>query len=84
MLAMLGTFGMAGSGLLWNFQGLAFGLTSTLTAAVALRSLVFFGLGAAKASKQRESSAVINSTTTVDVVAQNPTSQTTAEALPMC
>ena len=29
MLAMLGTFGMAGSGLLWNFQGLAFGLTGT-------------------------------------------------------
>ena len=32
MLAILGTFGMAGSGLLWNFQGLAFGLTGTLTA----------------------------------------------------
>ena len=42
MLAILGTFGMAGSGLLWNFQGLAFGLTGTLTAAVALLlSLVF-------------------------------------------
>ena len=83
MLAMLGTFGMAGSGLLWNFQGLAFGLTGTLTAAVALLlSLVFlWPLGAAKASKQRESSPVINSTTTVDVVAQNPTSQTTAEAI---
>ena len=36
MLAILGTFGMAGSGLLWNFQGFAFGLTGTLTSAVAL------------------------------------------------
>merc|ERR1712070_392941 len=44
MLAILGTFGMAGSGLLWNFQGLASGLTGTLTAAVALLlSLVFCG-----------------------------------------
>lgn len=83
MLATLGTFGMAGSGLLWNFQGLSFGLTGTLTAAVALLlSLVFlWPLGAAKASKQREASAAANNTTNVEVVAQNPLAQTTAEAI---
>jgi len=83
MLAILGTFGMAASGLLWNFQGLAFGLTGTLTAAVALLlSLVFlWPLGAVQAPQQRERSAVANSTTTVDVVEQSPPAQTTAEAI---
>ena len=83
MLAILGTFGMAGSGLLWNFQGLAFGLTGTLTAAVALLlSLVFlWPLGAAKVSKQREVSAAANSMTKVVAVEQNPPAQTTAEAM---
>ena len=83
MLAMLGTFGMAGSGLLWNFQGLAFGLTGTLTASVALLlSLVFlWPLGTAQASNQRERSSVANSTTIEDAVAQNPPAQTTAEAI---
>ena len=83
MLATLGTFGMAGSGLLWNFQGLAFGLTGTLTAGVALLlSLVFlWPLGVAKASKHRDRSAVAISTTTVDAIAQKPPAQTTAEAM---
>jgi len=83
MLAILGTFGMAGSGLLWNFQGLAFGLTGTLTAAVALLlSLVFlWPLGAAKVSKQREVSAAANSMTKVGAAGQNPPAQTTAEAI---
>ena len=59
MLAALGTFGMAGSGLLWNFQGLALGLTGTLTAAVALLlSFVFlWPLGAAKPAKRQASPA---------------------------
>ena len=83
MLAALGTFGMAGSGLLWNCQGLAFGLTGTVTAAVALLlSLVFlWPLSTAKASKQREASAPANNMTNVEVVAQNPLAQTTAEAI---
>ena len=36
VLAVIGTFGLAASGVLWNFQGLAFGLTGTITAIVAL------------------------------------------------
>ena len=91
MLATLGTFGMAGSGLLWNFQGLAFGLTGTLTAAVALLlSLVFlWPLGSAKANKQPVASAAFTSSSldtepigSVETFSQDATSaQTTAEAI---
>ena len=80
MLAILGTFGMAGSGLLWNFQGLAFGLTGTLTAAVALLlSLVFlWPLGATKA----ENPLKIQPVETLEVVSESvPPAQTTAEAI---
>ena len=80
MLAILGTFGMAGSKLLWNFQGLAFGLTGTLTAAVALLlSLVFlWPLGAAKAKTPLKAESV----ETIDTVSQSsPPAQTTAEAI---
>lgn len=35
-LAAVGTFGLATSGILWNFKGLAFGLTGTITSVVAL------------------------------------------------
>ena len=80
MLATLGTFGMAASGLLWNFQGLAFGLTGTLTAAVALLlSLVFlWPLGAAKAKTPPKAEPV----ETIETVSQRaPTAQTTAEAI---
>ena len=35
-LAAFGTFTLAGSGILWNFKGIAFGLTGTITALVAL------------------------------------------------
>ena len=35
-LAGFGTFGLAASGILWNFQGVAFGLSGTLTSVVAL------------------------------------------------
>ena len=87
MLATLGTFGMAASGLLWNFQGLAFGLTGTLTAAIALLlSLVFlWPLGATKPSIQAGVSPVASRTIKVEVpeVASkipSPT-QTTAEAI---
>ena len=90
MLAALGTFGMAGSGLLWNFQGLALGLTGTLTAAVALLlSLVFlWPLGAAKPAKQHSSPAAassalgtepVESIETLSQIAPSP--QTTAEAI---
>ena len=80
MLAILGTFGMAGSGVLWNFQGLAFGLTGTLTAAVALLlSLVFlWPLGAAKA----KSSLKAKPLETIEAVSESaPPAQTTAEAI---
>ena len=80
MLATLGTFGMAASGLLWNFQGLAFGLTGTLTAAVALLlSLVFlWPLGVAKAKTPAKAEPVA----TIETVSQSePSAQTTAEAI---
>ena len=80
MLAILGTFGMAGSGLLWNFQGLSFGLTGTLTSAVALLlSLVFlWPLGAAKAKSSLKAKPV----ETIEAVSESaPPAQTTAEAI---
>jgi len=80
MLATIGTFGMAGSGLLWNFQGLALGLTGTLTAAVALLlSFVFlWPLGATKAKTSPKADAV----RTIETVSQSePSAQTTAEAI---
>ena len=90
ILAALGTFGLAGSGLLWNFQGLAVGLTGTLTASVALlMSLVFlWPLGSAKAAKQLDTSSVGNSTleeAPVELIvtpsqSESP-AQTTAEAI---
>ncbi len=80
MLAILGTFGMAGSGLLWNFQGLAFGLTGTLTAAVALLlSLVFlWPLGTSKAKTSLKTEPV---ETTEAVSESAAPAQTTAEAI---
>ena len=80
MLAALGTFGMAGSGLLWNFQGLAFGLTGTLTAAVALLlSLVFlWPLGTSNAKTPLKAKPV----ETIKTDSQSaPSAQTTAEAV---
>ena len=87
MLATLGTFGMAASGLLWNFQGLAFGLTGTLTAAIALLlSLVFlWPLGATKPTKKAGTSPVASRTIKVaapEVASKIPSpTQTTAEAI---
>nr|WP_115093666.1 hypothetical protein [Synechococcus sp. UW106] len=84
ILATIGTLGMAGSGLLWNFQGLAFGLTGTLTAAVALLlSLVFlWPLGSTKLTGQGDTSSVAIKPIKVEAVSQNPTpTQTTAEAI---
>ncbi len=83
MLATLGTFGMAGSGLLWNFQGVALGLTGTLTAAVALLlSLVFlWPLGGPTQDDQPDLSDVTNPVQRAGV-SQNPTATlTTAEAI---
>merc|ERR1712070_143510 len=80
MLAILGTFGMAGSGVLWNFRGLAFGLTGTLTAAVALLlSLVFlWPLGVTKAKNPLKAEPVEK----IEAVSQSaPPAQTTAEAI---
>ena len=90
MLATLGTFGLAISGLLWNFYGLTFGLTGTLTASVALLlSLVFlWPLGSAKAVKQLDTSDVVIGTLIEPAVELIQTSsqstsisQTTAEAI---
>ena len=36
LLAVFGSFGLAASGIVWNFKGLAFGLTGTITSLVAL------------------------------------------------
>lgn len=79
MLAILGTFGMAGSGLLWNFQGLAFGLTGTLTAAVALLlSLVFLWPLGTKAKNPLE----VKPVEMIEAVSESaPPEQTTAEAI---
>ena len=80
MLAIIGTFGMAASGLLWNFQGVAFGLTGTLTAAVALLlSFVFlWPLGAAKAATTFKAEPV----KTIETLSKSSASvQTTAEAI---
>ena len=79
MLAVIGTFGLAGSGLLWNFQGLAFGLTGTLTAAVALLlSLVFLWPLGAKAKTSLKAEPV----ETIETVSESaPPAQTTAEAI---
>ena len=83
MLAILGTFGMAGSGLLWNFQGLPFGLTGTLTAAVALLlSLVFlWPLGTSKAKSPLKTEPLETTETVLKSVQSAPTLQTTAEAI---
>ena len=80
MLAILGTFGMAGSGVLWNFQGLSFWLTGTLTSAVALLlSLGFlWPLGAAQAKSSLKAKPV----ETIEAVSESaPPAQTTAEAI---
>ena len=42
LLATLGTLGLAASGICWKFQGLALGLTGTLTSLVALLFSVLF------------------------------------------
>ena len=90
ILATLGTFGLAGSGLLWNFQGLAFGLTGTLTASVALLlSLVFlWPLSSAKAAKQPDTTAVGTSSLeeapveSIETPSQSESpAQTTAQAI---
>lgn len=42
LLASFGTFGLAASGIAWNFKGLALGLTGTLTSLLALAFSVVF------------------------------------------
>ncbi|MAV12425.1 MAG: hypothetical protein CL861_03060 [Cyanobium sp. MED843] len=42
LLAAAGTFGLAASGLAWNFQGLALGLTGTITSIAALAFSLLF------------------------------------------
>ena len=66
--------------MLWNFQGLAFGLTGTLTAAVALLlSMVFlWPLGTSKAKTPLEAEPV---ETTEAVSESAAPAQTTAEAI---
>ena len=84
MLALVGTLGMAASGLLWNFKGLAFGLSGTLTAAVALLlSFVFlWPLGGVKLSKKQSMIDIDNSQTDDEIVInESSTTQTTSEAI---
>ena len=42
LLAAIGTFGLAGSGIAWNFKGLALGLTGTITSIAALAFSLLF------------------------------------------
>jgi len=56
LLAVFGSFGLAASGIVWNFKGLAFGLTGTITSLVALAlSFVFLRPLAGKDSLNSES-----------------------------
>ena len=51
LLAVFGSFGLAASGIVWNFKGLAFGLTGTITSLVALvLSFIFLRPLASKAT----------------------------------
>jgi hypothetical protein len=42
LLAAIGTFGLAGSGIAWNFKGIALGLTGTITSIAALAFSLLF------------------------------------------
>ena len=42
LLAAIGTFGLAGSGIAWNFKGIALGLTGTITSIAALTFSLLF------------------------------------------
>ena len=56
LLAVFGSFGLAASGIVWNFKGLAFGLTGTITSLVALAlSFVFLRPLAGKGKLNTES-----------------------------
>ena len=56
LLAVFGSFGLAASGIVWNFKGLAFGLTGTITSLVALAlSFIFLRPLASKSSPITES-----------------------------
>ena len=56
LLAVFGSFGLAASGIVWNFKGLAFGLTGTITSLVALvLSFIFLRPLANKATPITES-----------------------------
>ena len=56
LLAVFGSFGLAASGIVWNFKGLAFGLTGTITSMVALvLSFIFLRPLASKTTPTLES-----------------------------
>ena len=56
LLAVFGSFGLAASGIVWNFKGLAFGLTGTITSLVALAlSFIFLRPLAGKGKLNTES-----------------------------
>ena len=56
LLAVFGSFGLAASGIIWNFKGLAFGLTGTITSLVALAlSFVFLRPLASKSRTVKDS-----------------------------
>ena len=56
LLAVFGSFGLAASGIVWNFKGLAFGLTGTITSLTALAlSFIFLRPLASKGNLINES-----------------------------
>ena len=61
LLAVFGSFGLAASGIVWNFKGLAFGLTGTITSLVALAlSFIFLRPLAGKGKLNTESTPSIS------------------------
>ena len=82
LLASFGTFGLAASGIAWNFKGLALGLTGTLTSLLALAFSVLFlwPVGEkkpAETSKPQPTAAVVTEAATLEASPQ----LTTAEAM---
>ena len=78
-LAAVGTFGLATSGILWNFKGLEFGLTGTITAVVALL-LSFLFLWPLSKSVSEVVERTIN-TTQVNIDTLQTSAPTTAEEI---
>ena len=81
LLASFGTFGLAASGIAWNFKGLALGLTGTLTSLLALGFSVLFlwPVGGKKVIKP--AATPVKTVATVEPASTDRPQLTTAEAM---